>query len=191
VAKRIPILFLGLLLATTACERPAPPTSAEAEASYNLTAYLQQQKQRLQAEQPMVLKSVTTEGTSTETIETDKVDWSDELSVFEETDINRPSLQEYYTRQEQVLDDGSIVIEYNKVEDAEPLVHYLRLKLSPDRKLRQMNALIQDQNMLFYSRRKVQLSADPASGNISGYRVEGIQKLVLSDSLRYRIDANL
>ena len=191
MARHTPTFFLVLLLAITACEKPTPPLSAEAEASFNLTPYLQQQIQRLQAEKPMVLKSVSTEGQQTETVETSAVDWEDELAVFEQTDLNRPALEEYYTKQEQVLEDGSIVLEYKRVEDAEPLVHYLRLELTPDRKLKQLNALIQDQNVLFYSRRNVQLSADPASGNISGYRVTGVQKLVLSDSLHYRVDANL
>ena len=191
VAHCIPILCLGLLLATTSCERPAPPTAAEAGDSYNLAAYIEQQQQRLQAEKPMVLKSVTTEERPTETIQTAEIDWEDELSVFAETDLNRPALQEYYTREERVLPDGNIVLEYNRVEDAEPLVHYLRLEMTPDRVLRQLNALIQDQNILFYSRRNIQLTADPSSGNISGYRVQGVQKLVLSDSLHYQIDANL
>lgn len=139
----------------------------------------------------MVLKSVTTKGNTTETIETSQIDWADELAVFEQTDLNRPALEEYYTKQEQVLDNGNIVVEYNRVEDVEPLVHYLRLELTADRKLTQLNALIQDQNVLFFSRRNVQLTSDPASGNISGYRVEGVQKLVLSDSLYYRVDATL
>ena len=192
MASRISFLFLGLLLAATACERPAPPVIADgAEAPYDLTAYLEQQQQRLQEEQPMVLKSVTTEEKPTETIQTSEIDWEDELSVFLETDLNRPALREYYTRQEQVLDDGRLVVEYNKLEDAEPLVHSLRLELTPDRELRQLNALIQDQNILFFSRRNIQLTAEPSSGNISGYRVQGVQKLVLSDSLHYRVDVNL
>ena len=191
MAKHLPSFFLVLLLAITACERPSPPTFAEAEASYNLTPFLEREIERLQAEQPMVLKSVTTGRTQTETVEISEVDWEDELAVFEQTDLNRPALEEYYTKQEQVLDDGNIVVEYKRVEDAEPLVHYLRLELTPERKLKQLNALIQDQNLLFYSRRNVQLTADPANGHISGYRVEGVQKLVLSDSLHYRVDANL
>lgn len=192
MANRIPSILLGLLLATTACERPAPPTTSAAEqAAFNLTAYLKQQKERLQAEQPMVLKSVTTEEEPTETIQTSTIDWQDELSVFEEADLNRPALKEYYTVQERKQEDGSIVVEYNRLEDAEPLVHYLRLELTPKRKLRQLNALIQDQNMLFYSRRKVQLTADTATGNIAGYQVLGVQKLILTDSLHYRMDATL
>lgn len=191
MANRIPILLLGLLLAIAACEQPTPPVTAEGEDAFNLTAYLEQQQERLQAEQPMVLKSVTTEGKPTETIQTSAVDWEDELSVFLDADLNRPALQEYYTRQEQVLDNGNIVVEFNRVEEAEPLVHYLRLELTSDRVLRQLDALIQDQNMLFYSRRNIQLSADPSSGNISGYRVKGVQKMMLSDSLHYQIHANL
>lgn len=191
MANRIPVLLLGLLLATSACEQPTPPVVAEGENTFNLTAYLEQQQDRLQAEQPMVLKSVTTEGKPTETIQTAKVDWEDELSVFMDADLNRPALQEYYTRQEKVLDNGNIVVEFNRVEDVEPLVHYLRLELTPDRVLRQLNALIQDQNMLFYSRRNIQLSADASSGNISGYHVKGVQKMMLSDSLHYQIQANL
>ncbi|MCJ8163844.1 hypothetical protein MKJ04_03255 [Pontibacter sp. E15-1] len=192
MAKRVSSFFLVLLLAIVACERPAPPASADAEqAAYNLSAYLEQQQQRLTAEKPMVLKSVSAEGKPTETIETSAVDWEDELAVFKETDLNRPALQEYYTRQEQVLADGNILVEYTRLKDTEPLVHHLRLELGPDRKLRKLNALIQDQNVLFYSRRNIQLSTDTATGNIASYRVEGVQKLILSDSLHYRVDANL
>lgn len=191
MAKYIPFFFLGLLLATTACERPVPPTSAEAEATYNLTAYLQQQKQRLVAEQPMVLKSVATENEPTETIQTDKINWEDELAVFEQADLNRPALLEYYTKQETVLDNGSVAVEYTKVENSEPLVQYLRLTISPDKQLQQLDAVLQDKNPLFFSRRSIQLQADPATGNISSYNVHGVQKLIFSDSLHYSVDANL
>ncbi|MFD2514064.1 hypothetical protein ACFSRY_09320 [Pontibacter locisalis] len=191
MAKYFPILSLGLLLAATACERPAPPTFTEEGAPYDLTAYLQQQKQRLVAEQPMVLKSVTTENQPTETVQTDKVDWEDELAVFEQTDLNRPALQEYYVKQETVLENGSVAIEYRKTENSEPLVQYLRLVISPDKQLQQLNAVLQDENPLFFSRRKVRLDADPVTGNISSYNVQGVQKLIFSDSLHYAVDANL
>ncbi|MDX5423350.1 MAG: hypothetical protein LPK07_06615 [Hymenobacteraceae bacterium] len=191
MARFNPLFLLGLLLATAACERPAPPTSAKAETSYNLTAYLQEQKQRLQAERPMVLKSVQTGDQPTETIETDAVNWEDELAVFEEADLNRPALQEYYTKQEQALEDGSTAITYHRREDAEPMVQHLQLILGPDQKLKQLDALLQDKNWLFYTRRNIQLLADPATGNLSGYNVQGVQKLIFGDSLHYKVDANL
>ncbi|GAB3824813.1 hypothetical protein [Pontibacter rugosus] len=191
MAKYKHLLFVGLLLATVACERPVPPVSDKAEASFNLTTYLQEQKQALQAEQPMVLKSVATQGQEPEIKETSNVDWEDELTVFEQAGLNRPSLLEYYTKQEQVLADGSIAIEYNRLEDAEAQVTYLRLLLSPNGQLKQLNARLQDQNIIFYSRRSIQLSTDPQTGDIASYRVEGVQKMAFGDSLHYKVAANL
>lgn len=191
MAKHKIILFFGLLWATTACERPTPPTSAKAETSYDLTSYLQEQKQRLQAEKPVVLKSAQTKGQPTETLETSQLNWEEEFSIFNEIDLNRPALRDFYTKQEQVQEDGSTVIQYNKVEDSEAPVTYLQLQLSPEKKLTSLEALIQDKNVLFYSKRKVRLEANATDGNVSGYHVSGVQKLVFGDSLRYQIDANL
>ncbi|MEJ8804340.1 hypothetical protein [Pontibacter sp. H249] len=184
-------LLLVLLLVLSACERPVPPSTDPAAGGFNLTLYLQEQKARMQDKKPMVLKSVTTEDNPTETIETDEIDWEDELSVFDDLDLNKPTLQEYYTRQEIVLENGDVGISYEKNTDSEPVVQHLYLLLTPDRQLKQLQARLQDKNPLFFSRRNVQLNAEPATGNISGYRIEGVQKLILSDSLHYRVDANL
>lgn len=192
MAKYKPLLLVGLLLATFACERPAPPTPAEAElAPFRLSEYLQQQRQELENAQPMVLKSVATQGQEPEIVETTEIDWEDELTVFEQADLSRPSLQEYYTRQEQVLEDGSIAVEYNKLDDAEPQVHYLRLILTPGGELKQLNAVLQDKNIIFFSRRNIQLSTNPQTGDIASYKVNGVQKMVFGDSLRYHVEANL
>lgn len=183
---------MGLLLAIVSCERPVPPASdSTGQVSYNLTAYLQQQKEALETEKPMVLKSVETQGEEAELVETPKVDWEDELTVFEQADLSRPSLQEYYTKQEKTLSDGSIQVEYRKLEDAEPQVHYLRLLLTPDGKLKKLNATLQDQNIIYYSRREIMLSTHPQTGDISSYRVDGVQKMVFGDSLHYSVKANL
>ncbi|MCC9135734.1 hypothetical protein ACFSKU_17060 [Pontibacter silvestris] len=191
MAKYKIILLFGLLWATTACERPAPPVSAKAETSYDLTSYLQEQEQRLQAEKPVVLKSVQTKGKPTETIKTRELNWESELSVFDEVDLNRPALRDYYTKQEQVLEDGSTLIKYSRTEDAEAPVSYLQLQLSPEKKLTHLEALIQDRNVLFYSKRRINLEANAVSGDISSYHISGVQKLVFGDSLRYLIDARL
>lgn len=180
------------MLATVACERPTPPTTDEAEwAAFNLTAYLQEQRQKLEAERPMVLKSVAAQGQEAEVVESPDIDWEDELAVFEQADLSRPSLQEYYTRQEQVLEDGSVAVEFTKLEDAEPQVHYLRLIMTPTGKLKQLNARLQDKNIIFFSQRNIELTNNPGTGTISGYHVEGVQKMIFGDSLHYEVKANL
>lgn len=186
-------ILLGVLLAGTivACERPTPPTSARAADSQNFTIYLQQQIQRLQTAKPMVLKSVKTENSPTETVETSDVDWEDELAIFQEVDLSRPALQDLYSEQREPQTNGSTSVMFKKVEEAETPVQYLQLLLSPDNNIQQLEALVLEKNLLFYSRRKISLSTHPRSGDISSYRIEGVQKLIFGDSLHYRIDANL
>ncbi len=192
MAKYKPLLWMGLLLATVACERPAPPATDEAgQAAFNLTTYLHEQRQKLEAKQPMVLKSVAAQGREPEVVETPEIDWEDELAIFEQADLSRPSLQEFYTRREQVLEDGAVAIEFIKLEDAATLVHYLRLVMTPDGKLKQLSARLQDKNIIFFSNRAIELSTDPRTGDISSYQVEGVQKMIFGDTLRYEVKANL
>ncbi|MBC5994068.1 hypothetical protein [Pontibacter cellulosilyticus] len=191
MAKYSAGILLVVLLAFTACERPTPPAVNEDGAAYDLTQYLQEQKARMQAQKPMVLKTVTTENKPSETVETDEINWEDELSVFEQLDLNKPTLAEYYTKEVFELESGGYAVEYKKLEESEPLVHYLYLSFAPNRQLMEVNAILQDQNPLFFSRRKVQLQAEPGTGNISSYSIKGVQKLIFSDSLHYKVDANL
>lgn len=183
--------LLLLLVATAACERPAPPTTQEAADAFDVSGYLQQQLMWLQAERPMVLKSVTTKGQPTETVETAEVNWEDELEVFQELDINRPSLRAYYTEERVEGQGGLVSRKYTKEEGATAPVNYLHLITNESKDLQELEAVLLDENMLFYSRRKVLLKVNPATGRMDGYRVEGVQKMIFGDSLHYRIDANL
>jgi hypothetical protein len=183
--------FLALLWATAACERPAPPVSGGRAAAYDLTGYLQQQTQRLQAEKPTVLKSVTTQNKPTETSETRDVDWEKELAIFQEVDLSRPALRDFYQEQQQTLPNGSTVTVFLKSGEAAAPVQQLVLTVSPFQKLERLEAVVLEENILFYSKRKLTLAAEPGTGNLASYRVEGVQKLIWGDSLHYRIDANL
>ena len=192
MAKYTSFVLLGLLLAiTVACDRPVPPAADSAKGAYNLHGYLQQQIQRLQQEQSMVLKSVKTKDKPVETVETARVDWEEELAMFQDLDLNKPTLQEYYSRTDSTLTDGSTFIRYDRQPDAEAPVQHLYLRISPSKHLQQLQALVQDQNVLFFTRRQLQITANPANGNLSGYSVDGTQKLIFGDTLNYRVDVNL
>ncbi|NDK54923.1 DENN domain-containing protein [Pontibacter fetidus] len=185
------VLLGSIVLALVACEQPVPRSTSADDDYYNLTAYVQQEKQRLQATQPAVLKSVQTENEPAETLQTDSLNWDEELTVFEEADISKPTLREYYTREEESLPDGSIAVTYFKKQDAEAPVEHLYLVLSPEKKVQHLEATLLDQNILFYSRRKAMLDANPQSGNLESYQVTGVQKLIFGDSLHYSVQANL
>lgn len=184
------ILFAALAILTFSCEQPVPRTDS-ASGFYDVSAYLQKQKNYLRQTQPKLEKTVQTGDKAAETTEITQTDWEDELAIFEEADLRKPSLRDYYTRQEEALPDGGITIRYEKIKDIETPIQYLRLQLTPARTLQHLEASFLEKNALFYSNRTASLSVDSASGNISSYQIEGVQKLIFSDSLRYAIKANL
>lgn len=183
--------LLALLGGLVACERPAPPASTGQATIFDLTGYLQEQTARLQQEQPPVLKSVIAKGQPTETLQMEEMDWEKELAIFHEVDLSRPALRDFYKEERHTLPNGSTVSVFTKDPEAATPVDRLQLTVSPAQKLERLEAVVLEENMLFYSKRNISLDADPASGNLSGYRVEGVQKLIFGDSLRYRVDANL
>ena len=183
--------LFALLVGLAACERPAPPASTEQSAFFDLTGYLQEQTARLQQEQPPVLKSVIAKGQPTETMQMEAMDWEKELAIFQELDLSRPALRDFYTEERHTLPNGSTVSVFTKDAEAAAPVDQLQLTVSPAQKLERLEAVVLEENMLFYSKRNISLDADPGSGNLTSYRVEGVQKLVFGDSLRYRVDANL
>jgi len=188
--KKQYILALVVSFLAAACEQPVP-RAASAEGFFDVSAYIQNQIDYLQAEQPMLLKSVQTGDNPVETIETGDTDWEEELAIFTEADLKRPSLRDYYIRKEERLPNGNLAVRYNKMEDAEAPIEYLYLELNPDKTLQHLEAMFLDENILFFSKRKASLSIDQGSGNISSYKIEGVQKLILGDTLQYAVHANL
>ncbi|MCC9165440.1 hypothetical protein [Pontibacter harenae] len=184
------ILYAFFLLAIAACERPTPPATGEAALAYDINGFIAQQVQHLEAQSPTVLKTVQTEGQPAETIKTDSVNWEEELAVFQEVDVNRPAVQEFYTEQKTQLSNGNTSVKYNRVEGAEAPVAYLHLILRPDNQIQHLEAVLQDQNPLFYTKRTLSLTTD-ANTTLQSYSIEGVQKLILNDSLHYSVSAKL
>ncbi len=72
-------------------------------------------------------------------------------------------------------------------------VDFLEVELDPNRQLRRMRATTQQDNPLFYTQRHLQLTTTPTPDQprIKSYRIAGVQKLVLSDSVRYSLEAEV
>ena len=179
------------LFILAACEQPVPRSSTGPDADYHVAAYVQQQIDYLQKTQPPVLKSVKTENEPDETIQVDNLDWTEELSVFEEADITKLTLREYYTSERQEQPDGGTTITYTKKPDAKAPVDRLYLQLSPEQRLVFLEATLVDENLLFFSKRKAILETNPQTGNLDSYKINGVQKLIFGDSLHYSVQANL
>mgnify|MGYP006300713847 CR=1 FL=1 len=90
-------LLVGWSLFLAAACQPGPQDAGSSKASpfYDLEGFFSEEVERLQQEQPPVDKTVTLEGRS-EFQQLDSLDYRDELSVFQNSDINRAAWWDRY-----------------------------------------------------------------------------------------------
>ena len=121
----------------------------------------------------------------------DSTAWSHELDVFRQLDlINRPIYRDVYQVKDGVKDSKSNLLIRSYEAPANSPVPYLRLyyQVTPTR-LKKLEALYQETNSLYGSQRKLEMYFDDSSGklHLTGYAIEGDQKMMLSDSVHYAI----
>ena len=121
----------------------------------------------------------------------DSAAWSHELDVFRQLDlINRPIYRDAYIVKDGIKDSKSNlrIRSYESLSAA--TVPYIRLfyQDSPAR-LKKIEALYQETNSLYVSQRILKMYFDDATGKpyLTGYSIEGHQKMMLSDSVKYII----
>ncbi|MGA0556216.1 hypothetical protein ACO2Q8_06185 [Larkinella sp. VNQ87] len=173
----------ALLLGLAACSNPA--REAPAGTYYDLKAYIEQQINQLQKQQPTVVKQagfgVEKEQTTTKTI-----DWSRELDLFLQADINKQAYQSSYRKNR----PDSLTYEYTLKTGESIPVQVLRIELdSTTRQPRRVRATLRTKNSLYESERTVWLEAD--QGAIKHYHIEGFQQLAWLEPKRFLIDGRV
>ncbi len=133
--------------------------------------------------------------TSSSTTLLDSTGWSHELDVFRQLDlINRPIYRDVYKVKDGVKDSKSNLMVRSYEAPTDSPVPYLRLYYqdTPTR-LKKLEALYQETNSLYGSHRKLEMHFDELNGKsyLKGYRIEGNQKMILSDSVHYTIHSEV
>lgn len=180
--------WLGVLLLLAACgpgeDAVVRPVPTNRKPNYfDVKGFLDSQVAELNRQQPVVEKQVRLRDGSLETTRVSKTDWSKELQIFYQADINKPALRGAYAV-EPVNQPNSSGTAYKRKPDIEASVRELVVTKAADRPEALTATIIQD-NPLFYSEKKLQLQAD--SRGLQCYSVEGIQKLVMFDTVRYTV----
>lgn len=125
----------------------------------------------------------------------DSTAWSHELDVFRQLDlINRPIYSDVYYIKDGAKDSKSNLLIRSYEAPANSTVPYLRLfyQTTPSR-LKKLEALYRETNSLYNSQRKLEMYFDDATGKpyLTGFFIEGHQKMILSDSVHYTIQAEI
>ncbi|SHI40519.1 hypothetical protein SAMN02745146_0782 [Hymenobacter daecheongensis DSM 21074] len=178
-------LAAPLLLLTAACgwnDAPRPEQPARKPLYFDVKGLLDAQVTALTKQNPAVEKKVQLRGGPPETTRVPHANWSKELQIFYQADINKAALRGAYTTMPPTRTPAGVRQVYVRKPGIASAVEQLAV-LSDGPDVREVAATLTQDNPLFFSRKKLVLSYQ--SGTLSSYRVEGIQKLVLFDTLRY------
>ena len=174
---------LLLLLLATACgqqDAAVRPNPANRKPNYfDVQGFLDAQVTRLSQQQPPVEKQVKLRDGRPETTRVAKTEWSKELQVFYQANINKPALRGAYTVVPVV--DGR---RYQLTPSLDAPVTQLTVTgtgQTPD----VLTAIIKQDNPLFYSEKRLRLRTH--NGLLTEYEVVGVQKLVMFDTVRYLV----
>ncbi|MBT2558621.1 hypothetical protein J7E24_12560 [Hymenobacter sp. ISL-91] len=180
---------LALLLMTTACgtatDAPVPNEALRQHTSYfNLLGFLHEQSTELNRRKPTVEKQVLLRDGSQETERPTPIDWAKELQIFQQADIDKPALRGLYLVDSVATPDGLLRRTYRRRPGVEQPVRQLSV-VSRGGQVQQVRATVSQDNPLVYSAKTLEL--DSPDGQLRSYRVQGVQKLILFDSVRYAV----
>ncbi|GAB3267285.1 hypothetical protein GCM10027347_35980 [Larkinella harenae] len=175
--------ILVLVSVLAACSNPAK--EAPVGTYYDLKTYIEQQISLLQTRQPTVSKRAGF-GDDQEQQTTKSIDWSRELDLFLQADINKQAYQSSYEKNR----PDSLTYEYTLKSGEKLPVQFLRVELdSITRQPRLVKATMRTKNSLYESERNVWLESE--KGAIKRYHIDGFQQLAWLDAKRFLIEGKV
>lgn len=182
------VSLLLLLFMAVGCGQEQQPVSVGSNKParplryFDVNGFLGQEATRLNQQRPAVEKQVKLRNGVLETTRVPQVDWTKELQIFQQADINKPALRGIYTIDSLTTPEGLTKRVYRRQLGQEYPVEQLAV-LTEGNQLRTLTATLAQDNPLVYSQKKLELQCQ--DGHLTSYRVDGIQKLILFDSVRY------
>lgn len=185
-------LFLLLLtVSITACSDGTTTQRTEKPVYFDVAGYVKGQIEALTKQKPGVAKR-TQMGEKVEQQNTRAINWSRELELFTQADINKPALRNSYT----IIRPDSLTYQYTlKPTEKNLTVRSLTVKLdSLTRQPRRIDAVLTTENSLYSSERQIMLESGPRSAanwGITHYRMQGFQHLRISDRNTFDVEATV
>ncbi|TGE14270.1 hypothetical protein [Hymenobacter elongatus] len=182
------LLWVAVVALTSACDQqPGGGSSVQQPARkplyFDVKGFLDTQTALLTKRQAAVEKQVTMRDGQVETTRVVQVDWSKELQIFYQADINKPALRGTYEAQAGLTDaSGAPLQVYRRRAGVDNIVDRLQATggSAPNGII---EAVLTQDNPLFFSRKTLLLNY--RNGLLTTYQVRGVQKLVLFDTIRY------
>jgi hypothetical protein len=183
------LLFLLSAVLLTACDTASQQTTKPVY--YDVAGYVDSQIKALETARPMVQKQAQL-GSETQPISTTAINWSRELDLFRQADLNKPAFRSSYA----IARPDSLTYRYTLKPTEEALtVRTLTVQLdSATRQPRRIEATLVTKNPLYNSERHLLLESGTTSQRgwgIRQYQIRGFQHLRVSDKNTFVVEGEV
>jgi len=190
-------LFILPLIGILSCTDPVKRES-EGLKYYDLNGLIDQQLIWLIEFNPKIQKTAVLNGIpESSSMRLDSVQWARELKIFRDADLNKSRLRQEY----RVVEDLSEPTSNLKIRLYEAInkeimeVEYLKIfYVEKEVDLRKLEASVREKNSLFSSRKTLYMTfEDDGNGSIkiNHFKIEGQQKMILMDTVKFSLEVTL
>lgn len=183
-----PVLLL-LTLSISSCTDPAQQN--QPNVYYDVLGYVKAQISDLSIQKPLIMKAVAINEKRNQQTTRD-INWSRELELFTQADINKPALRTSY----QITRPDSLTYQYTLKNSEERLtVRSLSVRLDAvTHKPSRIEAVLQTKNPLYSSERHLLMESGAGVNrqwHVQHYTVSGFQKLPYFDKNDFLVDGRV
>ena len=185
------VLYFTVFCALISCGNSQNSAVMQITPYYNVDSLIRSQVALLDSKRPSLEKRAwLKDEPDTITFSPDSAEWGRELEIFLQIDLNKPVLRDAYTVSNETGPEGEKIVAYIAKEAEDVQVDTLALYFQGDR-LRKIVGSYRENSVLFDTFRKVVLQFEDFEDGVRvrAYQIDGAQKMILQDTVRYRIDA--
>jgi len=167
-------------------------TPGKIKVYYPIDSVLMAQQKLLKEVNPQLKKTARVDqNQDTVTLRLDSAGWAQEMQIFSDITINKPALRDSYLTDTVKTDTGRWIKYSAKEKQKENVeIEFLHLFFDSKDLLREVELFYKETSSLYNAKREMQLQFSD-NQRISGYRVNGYQKIVLKDTIQYQINATI
>lgn len=181
-------LFL-LALIITSCSLPEQKGGNQVAKKYfDLDSLMQSQMEQLESLNPTVNKSITIDDKQEEkTVK--NVDWNNELSVFFNSDINKPKLLDQY-KTKKTTNGSELLLSYNFIKKGATGVQKMQITKDENTKhIQSVEIESLERNAIFSSHKNIDLIFK--DNRLTSYSMNGFDKVAMRDTMWYDLEGVL
>jgi hypothetical protein len=146
---------------------------------FDLKGLIEKQIKTLNIQKPLVQKSIVV-ADSSENQSVKTIDWTKELELFIQADLNKPAFIQSYQ-----VDSSSMGVKYILKETEKLPVKYLNISRAGEDGI-SVEALVNTDNYLYETERHLKLSIK--NSELTDYQIDGFQKIVFGDKKIFKIN---